>query len=69
MRVDPAIQIIPTSAELEAAGLLMYSTHTDKEWGITDCISFAIMRERGITDALTADHHFEQAGFIALLRP
>jgi len=39
----------------------------DKEWGITDCYSFAVMRSLGVNAALTADHHFEQAGFDALL--
>jgi len=40
----------------------------DKEWGLTDCISFIVMGDPGLTDALTADEHFEQAGFRALLR-
>jgi hypothetical protein len=39
----------------------------DKEWGLTDCISFVVMKERKLTDALTTDHHFEQAGFKSLL--
>ena len=39
----------------------------DKAWSLTDCISFAVMAERGLTEALTADHHFEQAGFRVLL--
>ena len=40
----------------------------DKDWSLTDCISFVVMRRRGLTDALTSDHHFEQAGFSILLR-
>jgi len=40
----------------------------DKEWGMTDCISFIVMEDHGLTDALTADEHFQQAGFRALLR-
>ena len=40
----------------------------DKEWSITDCASFLVMQERGITEALTSDRHFEQTGYIALLR-
>jgi predicted nucleic acid-binding protein len=41
----------------------LYKKYSDKAWSLTDCISFVIMRERGITEALTSDHHFEQAGF------
>lgn len=40
----------------------------DKEWSLIDCVSFVVMNERGITDALTADGHFEQAGFRPLMR-
>ena len=50
------------------AGLALYANRTDKDWSLTDCISFVVMNERGITDALTGDHHFEQAGFAALLK-
>lgn len=45
----------------------LYRNRPDKEWGMTDYISFVIMQERGISDALTADDHFRQAGFRALL--
>src|SRR6516162_5359042 len=45
-----------------------FSTRPDKEWSLTDCISFVVMNERGITDAFTNDHHFEQAGFQILLK-
>jgi hypothetical protein len=37
-------------------------------WGLVDCVSFVIMRSLGIREAFTADRHFEQAGFVALLR-
>ncbi len=40
----------------------------DEEWGLTDCISFVVMRAWGLTEALTADKHFEQAGHVVLLR-
>lgn len=45
----------------------LYKTHADKIWGLVDCISFVVMKEHGITDALTCDKHFVQAGFRALM--
>ena len=48
--------------------LKLYHQHRDKEWTLTDCTSFIVMRERGLTEALTGDHYFEQAGFTALLK-
>ncbi|EKE25438.1 MAG: hypothetical protein ACD_5C00161G0004, partial [uncultured bacterium] len=47
----------------------LYKRMADKDWSLTDCASFEIMKARGITEALAHDHHFEQAGFTALLRP
>ena len=44
-----------------------FRRHADKEWSFTDCVSFTLMGELGIRDALTTDHHFEQAGFNALM--
>jgi len=65
---DRTVEIIPLSEELYKAGFELYQESEDKEWGITDCISFVVMRERGLREALTTDEDFEQAGFIALLR-
>ncbi len=64
---DPGVEIVALSEDLYSQGLELYRRHQDKEWGLTDCISFVVMRERAITDALTADDHFRQAGFQALL--
>jgi len=61
--------VIPASSELFEAGLELYRSRADKQWSMTDCISFVVMRREGITDALTADRRFEQAGFHVLLRP
>ena len=62
------LRIVPASTALLDEGIGWFSTHADKRWSLTDCISFVVMRREGIIDALTNDHHFEQAGFRALLR-
>ncbi|MCX7048874.1 MAG: PIN domain-containing protein [Candidatus Sumerlaeota bacterium] len=64
---SPAIDIVPITTELFHKGFSLFQQRMDKEWGMTDCVSFIVMREYGLTDALTADHHFRQAGFRALL--
>jgi len=46
----------------------MYRERPHKDWGLTDCVSFVVMREQGLVDALTTDEHFQQAGFRALMR-
>jgi predicted nucleic acid-binding protein len=68
MEVDPQLEIIEVEQALYHRALDLYRNRPDKDWGMTDCISFVIMQERGITDALTADDHFRQAGFRALLQ-
>jgi Predicted nucleic acid-binding protein, contains PIN domain len=64
---DPLIEILPFSEELYAKAFALYRSRSDKSWGLTDCASFIVMREHAIAEALTADEHFEQAGFVALL--
>ncbi len=68
IRDHPAIEIIPADRALLLRGLDLYARRPDKGWSLTDCISFVVMTDRGLTEALTGDHHFEQAGFRALLR-
>ena len=60
--------VVPFDAGLMDRGLALFAERADKDWSLTDCISFVVMQEYGILEALTADHHFEQAGFVALLR-
>ena len=64
---DPDIEVVSVSSELFDRATRLYSSRMDKEWGLTDCISFVVMQDMGITDALTTDYHFRQAGFQALL--
>jgi uncharacterized protein len=65
---DRETRVIPANEEWYAKGLALYGTRPDKDWSLTDCISFAVMTEFGLTVALTGDHHFEQAGFRALFK-
>lgn len=67
LRADRSTRIIGCSDELMEEGIKLFMSRADKEWFLTDCISFVVMNREGITDALTGDHHFEQAGFRALL--
>ena len=68
LEADPNVEIVPVTEGLYQRGFQLYSARTDKDWGITDCISFIVMEEQGLKEALTADAHFQQAGFHALLR-
>lgn len=67
-RTSSNVEVVAASSDLFDLGLEMYNQHADKLWTLTDCISFVIMRQRNVTEALTGDKHFEQAGFIALLK-
>lgn len=64
---DQSTEVVAASRGLWLRGVALYLQRADKEWSLTDCISFVIMKERGLGEALTADHHFEQAGFRKLL--
>jgi uncharacterized protein len=62
------VTVIPASDDWFQRGLRLYADRPDKEWSLTDCISFLVMQDHGLQDALTADHHFAQAGFTAVLK-
>ncbi|HEX4053741.1 MAG TPA: PIN domain-containing protein [Tepidisphaeraceae bacterium] len=68
LRSDPSVVIVGPDPRWFEAGLELYSSRPDKDWSLRDCISFAVMHDRGIAEALTGDHHFEQAGFRAILK-
>ena len=65
---DPPAVVVRLDMELHRKAIELYNQRTDKEWSLTDCVSFVVMQEHGLTEALTGDHHFEQAGFVALLK-
>lgn len=60
---ESAFRVIPVGTDLLAQGVELYGLRPDKEWGLTDCISFIVMQHENLRDALTFDHHFEQAGY------
>ena len=64
----PRVKIIPAETRLFQRGVVFFEHRPDKNWSLTDCLSFVSMRDEGITEALTGDKHFEQAGFTALLK-
>jgi predicted nucleic acid-binding protein len=68
LRQAHGCEVIPASRELLDRAVELYHQHADKQWTLTDCVSFVAMRERGVIQALTEDHHFEQAGFTALFK-
>jgi predicted nucleic acid-binding protein len=67
LRANPDVLIYEADRELFDLGVRLYQNREDKEWSLTDCISFVVMTRDGINEALTGDHHFEQAGFVTLL--
>ena len=64
---SPQVEVIYMTPELFASAITLYKQMDDKQWSLVDCVSFIVMRERGIAAALTSDRHFIQAGFQALL--
>ena len=66
--VTPNVKVVSVDSALLRRAIDFYHSRGDKEWGLTDCISFIVMEDNGLTEALTTDEHFQQAGFRALLR-
>ena len=68
IRSNPAVVLLSVEGTLEADAWRLWRSRADKEWSLVDCASFEAMTRLGLTEALTADHHFEQAGFVRLLK-
>jgi len=64
---NPGIRVITCTETLFLQGLRLFRDRLDKEWSLIDCVSFVVMEEQGLTDSLTSDDHFRQAGYRALL--
>ncbi len=65
---DADVEVVPQTSHQFREAASRYADRTDQRWGVTDCASFLLMEQRGITEALAYDHDFRQAGFSALLR-
>jgi len=66
--IRPDVRVVSFGETTFVQAFELYRSLPDKAWSLTDCSSLPIMRQLGITDALTYDLHFEQAGFKALMR-
>lgn len=69
LKASPTVEILHITSELDAEAWKLWESRPDKAWSLVDCSSFIIMQQQNISYALTNDHHFEQAGFIRLLKP
>lgn len=63
LTADQAVTVLDATADLFHRGIELYHERPDKNWSLTDCISFVVMNEHGLSEALTGDHYFTQAGF------
>lgn len=66
---SPEVEVVSLTPQLFEQAYALYKTYQDKEWGMVDCISFTVMRQLDMHEALTFDQHYIQAGFRALMRP
>lgn len=60
----PNVKVVESDADLFQRGVRLYADRPDKEWSLTDCISFVVMEDEKLTEALTRDRHFRQAGCV-----
>jgi predicted nucleic acid-binding protein len=65
--LDTQIEVVPFAVDMIAAASGLYEARSDKDWSLTDCLSFLVMEQRRVSRALTTDRHFRQAGLEAVL--
>ena len=68
LKFAPSVEIVKQTPELFERATALYAARAEKAWSLADCASFVIMTDMGIGEALTHDLHFEQAGFVAMMR-
>ena len=66
---NPDIEIVWVDESLHREAMALLLARQDKTYSLCDAISFVLMRQRHLTEALTTDRHFEQEGFQRLLIP
>jgi len=69
LQKNPLVEVVYVDEGLHQSALEFLRRRLDKTWSLCDAVSFLLMQQRGIIEALTTDHHFEQAGFVRLLNP
>jgi hypothetical protein len=67
LAADTETTVLSADQQVFDKAVALFHGRPDKEWSLTDCTSFVVMQEHGLSEALTSDHHFQQAGFTALL--
>ncbi|HLF28628.1 MAG TPA: PIN domain-containing protein [Anaerolineae bacterium] len=68
LKTSPYVQVVHVDSTLDEQAWEMFKNRQDKEWSLVDCASFVLMQQHNIREALATDHHFEQAGFVCLLK-
>lgn len=68
LKSSPQVEIVHIDPTLDMQSWRLLTDRPDKDWSLVDCASFVVMRQFGLLEALTTDHHFEQAGFVRLLK-
>jgi predicted nucleic acid-binding protein len=67
-KASPHVDVIHVDPTLDTQAWQLFTERPDKEWSLVDCASFVVMQPRGLLEAFTTDHHFEQAGFVCQLK-
>jgi predicted nucleic acid-binding protein len=63
------VETVWVDEQLHREAMKLLIDRQDKTYSLCDAVSFVLMRQRGMTEALTTDRHFEQEGFVRLLQP
>lgn len=65
---NPEIEMVWVDEKIHRQAMQLLGNRLDKTYSLCDAVSFVLMQQRKVTEALTTDRHFEQEGFIRLLQ-